>query len=158
MQARGIKNIPTFPISYSTQYVQPATRQLRLSFLVRLARLFAQQIIDPLPVWFDLLTTGIHNGQVEPRGCIADCADLIRDVFTRETRHRVVEFLIRVEVIKVARDLDIVADIAEIARLAMLNLQRYATCTRGDDRLACVQSLGNFDFKPFTCRQLQRDL
>ena len=61
----------------SNPYIQAGAWQPRLAILVRLASLFAQQIIDPLSVRFDLLTARIHDRQIEPRGTITDCADFI---------------------------------------------------------------------------------
>ena len=89
-------------------------------------------------MWLDLLSTRIHDGQIEPRGSVTNCADFIRHVFTRETRNGLVEFVVRVEIVEVARNCIVVAYLAEIARLPMLDLQRDATRTRGNDRDAGV--------------------
>src|ERR1700744_5993106 len=118
--------------------MQPLARQLWLTLLVRLTCLLSQEIIEPLSMWLDLLATRIHDRQIEPRGSVTNRADFIRHVFTREARNSLVEFFVRVEIVEMTRNGIVIANIAEVARFPMLDLQWDATRTRGNDRDTCV--------------------
>ena len=105
-------------------------------------------------MWLNLLSTRIHDRQIEPSGSVTNRADFIRYVFTREARDGLVELIVRVEIVEVARNCIVIANLAEVTRFPMLDLQRDAARTRGNDRDTGVQSLRNLDFEAFACGQL----
>ena len=120
--------------------VETRTWQAGFVLPVQLARLRAQEVVEPRALGLQLdAARDVHDRKIHPRRSVADGADLVTDVRARVLGHSVVQVIVRVEVEHVLRDRVVVADVDQVAALAMLNLERDTARARRDDRLARVQ-------------------
>lgn len=72
--------------------------------------------------------------------------------------HIIVEIVVGVQVEHVLGNGVVVADVAEVAGLAVNDLEGDTARTASDDGFAGVQSLGDLDFESFTDGKLEGEL